>query len=289
MHVINVNFARTTARTTNRYAYVADVAGQAGINGVSTDPFDWGLPSLSFSTFSSLRDVNPTKRSDRRLTTSYTWSHPIKTHTMRVGAEYAQDWSDSQTDANARGSFVFTGIYASDGGPVQRGAGLDFADFLLGVPQQASIQFGPGNVRLRGRSIGAFWQDDWRKSAGLTFNLGLRYDLVFPYTEADNRMVNLDAAPGFTAVEPVISGQTGPYTGQFPAGLVKTDANNISPRVGVAWRVHRATILRSGYSITYNAGSYATIARNLVGQPPFASTDTSQGTLVDPLTLGDPF
>ena len=29
-----------------------------------------------------------------------------------------------------------------------RGDGLDFADFLFGLPQQASLQYGPGNVQL---------------------------------------------------------------------------------------------------------------------------------------------
>ena len=43
----------------NQYAYVEDVAGNAGITGVSTDPFDWGVPQLSFSTFTGLRDVTP--------------------------------------------------------------------------------------------------------------------------------------------------------------------------------------------------------------------------------------
>ena len=49
MHAINVNFSSTSAKTTNHYAGVEDVAGLAGITGVSTDPFNWGVPSLSFS------------------------------------------------------------------------------------------------------------------------------------------------------------------------------------------------------------------------------------------------
>ena len=206
-----------------------------------------------------------------------------------MGGEISQDWSDSQTDANARGNFVFTGLYAAGGGVIPRGAGFDFADFLLGLPQQASIQYGPGNVKLRGRSYSAYWQDDWRKGPGLTLNLGVRYDLVRPYTEADGQMVNLDATPDFTAVTPVLSGETGPYSGEFPSGLVQTDINNISPKVGIAWRAAPFTIVRAGYGVTYNAGSYSTIARQLVSQPPFANTSTSLGTAVDPLTLSDPF
>lgn len=289
MHTFNVNFSRSTSTSTNRYAYLLDVAGLAGINGVATDPFDWGVPSLSFSTFSGLRDTTPTKRSDQRLSANYSWSKPIRTHTLRAGTEFSQDWSDTQTDANARGSFVFTGLYSAGGGKIPRGGGLDFADFLLGLPQQASIQYGPGTVRMRGRSFGAFFQDDWRKGAGLTFNLGVRYDFVRPYQEAGGQMVNLDAAEGFTAVAPVVSGAVGPFSGAFPDGLVNADANNISPRVGFAWRMARATILRGGYAINYNTGSYSTIARQLVSQPPFAVTSTSIGSLADPLTLADPF
>ena len=53
--------------------------------------------------------MTPTQRSDRRLSTSYAWTRPRGAHVMRMGGEISQDWSDSQTDANARGNFVFTG------------------------------------------------------------------------------------------------------------------------------------------------------------------------------------
>ena len=38
-HAINVNIARTRSNSINRYAYIEDVAGDAGIGGVATDPF----------------------------------------------------------------------------------------------------------------------------------------------------------------------------------------------------------------------------------------------------------
>ena len=76
--------------------------------------------------------------------------------------------------------------------------------------------------------------------------------------------------PDFTAAVPVLSGGTGPFTGAFPAALLHTDANNIAPRLGAAYRIKPGLILRGGYGISYNSGSYSTIARQLASQPPFA-------------------
>ena len=56
------------------------------------------------------------------------------------------------------------------------------------------------------------------------------------------------------------------------------DTNNVAPRAGFAWRIKPGTILRGGYGVSYNSGTYSTIARQLVAQPPFATTNTSIGT-----------
>jgi hypothetical protein len=286
---INVNYSRSSSSAFNQYAFTDNVAGDAGIGGVSTDPFDWGVPQLSFSSLTSLRDVTPSRRNDSRLSLGYGWSHPFTRHMLRLGADVRYDATRSQTDSNPNGAFVFTGVYASGGSAAARGAGLDFADFLLGVPQQASLQYGPGNVRMTGKSLGLYVQDDWRKTSNLTFNLGVRYELLWPYVEQDGRMVNLDVNQTFTAAVPVEPGQTGPFDGRYPAGLISLDSNNIAPRLGVAWRAKPGTVVRGGYGVSYNSGAYSTIARQLVGQPPFATTNTSIGGLDSPLTFADPF
>jgi hypothetical protein len=222
------------------------------------------------------------------VSTAYTWSRPIRQHVLRAGGDYRWDTSSNRTDPNARGAFVFTGLYASGGSIAARGDGLDFADFLLGLPQQASLQYGPGNVQLAGRSMSLFVQDDWRRSPALTFNLGVRYELLRPFVEKNGQMVNLDAAPAFTAVAPVVSGGSGPYSGAFPSALMQADTNNIAPRTGMAWRIRPGTVLRAGYGVAFNAGSYSSIARQLVGQPPFAVTSTAVGTRTGALSLVDP-
>lgn len=286
-HAINLNLSRTTSTTSNRFANVEDVAGNAGIRGLSSDPFTWGVPTLSFSSMSSVRDVTPSRRVDTRVAFSYGWTRPFRLHTLRIGGDFRQDWSNSRTEANAQGAFTFSGLYSS-GSTAVRGGGYDFADFLLGLPQQATVNYGPGEVKMRGRSFSLYAQDDWRKSANLTFNLGLRYELILPFVEVNGQMVNLDAAPGFTAVVPVVSGGTGAYSGAYPDGLLLADGNNIAPRVGFAWRVAQGTIVRGGYGISFNSGSYSSIARNMVGQPPFAITNTAIGTLGSPLSITDP-
>ena len=220
---------------------------------------------------------------------AYNWTRPVKTHQLRFGGDYRFDRSTSQSDANAAGAFVFTGFYAAGGSTIAPNAGIDFADFLLGLSQQASVQYGPGRIRMNGRSMSLFAQDDWRKSAKLTFSLGVRYELIWPFVEGSGRMVNLDAPPDFTAAVPVLSGGTGPFTGPFPDGLLYTDANNIAPRLGAAWRIKPGTVLRLGYGVSFNAGSYSNMARQLALQPPFSTSDTVLATAADPIELTNAF
>jgi hypothetical protein len=288
---LRFDFNRSEATSSNLYAYSRDVAGEAGITGVSSDPFDWGAPNLSFSTLASLRDPNPSSRVDRHVAVSdvitSSWGH----HTLRAGGQFRSQSLDTRTDPNARGSFVFTGLYTAqlvDGKPVP-GTGLDFADFLLGYSQQASVQYGPGPVRLRASSWNLFVQDDWRLSGKLTLNLGLRYEYAAPFSEPDGHLVNLDATPDFTAVAPVLAGGTGPYTGAFPASLVYADGNNLAPRLGLAWKLDSHTTLHAGYGISYNLAAYGPIAQSLAGQPPFAVSESLVGTLAGPLALSDAF
>ena len=289
VHLFTFNTTHSSVDSVNAFTNTQDVAGIAGIqypSAASTNPLNWGVPNLSFSGFTGVRGASASQRSDTRLTASYAWIHPTAHHRLRVGGDARIDNSEADINANARGAFTFTGLYSSGGDPRLGVTGADFADFLLGLPQQASLQVGTTS-HLREHAFDVYAEDNWQKNSKLTFNLGLRYELAQPYVEINGRMANLDAEPGFAAIAPVLPDTSGPYTGAFPAGLLNTDASNLGPRLGFAYRLQPSTILRAGYSITYNSGSYASIARELVAQPPFAETQTINGTLADPLTLAD--
>jgi trimeric autotransporter adhesin len=290
-NMANVSYNRNQSTSTNLYAFNTNVVGAAGINGVSTDPFDWGIPGLSFTTVADLRDRTPARRVDERFQVNDTMMHIFGRHAVRWGGEFRYMRLDSLSNSNPRGSFVFTGLYTSAlaNGRAVPGTGLDFADFLLGYAQQASVQYGPGDLKMRANSWSLFLQDDWRIRGNLTMNYGLRYEYASPYYELNNHLVNLDVNSDFTAAVPVIAGGIGEFSGAVPTSLVRPDRNNFAPRVGLAWRPKPGTIVRTGFGINYNLGAYGTIAQKLAAQPPFAVSATSLGTAVVPLLLVDPF
>jgi hypothetical protein len=290
-NAFTVQYNRNRATAMNLYGSKQDIEGLLGITGVSQNPFDWGLPNLSFTNFTGLNDTRAAFRRDQTLQFSDGMFYSHNRHNFRWGGDLRFTQTEMHSTQNARGGFTFTGARtaANDNGSPVQGSGYDFADFLLGLPQQTTLQNSPLTYNFRSSSWDAFIQDDWRLRGNLTVQYGLRYDYVSPYVERNNHIVNLDAAPGFIAVSPVLPGQIGPYHGVFPRSLVKPDRNNFSPRIGLAWRLTNQTVLRAGYGVTYNGSAYATIAAQLANQPPFSQTQTNIYSSVLPLTLQNGF
>ena len=289
-NIFRVDFNRSRTQTQNLYAFQQNVAGNAGVTGISQNPFDWGLPNLSFTDFGSLNDANP--QLVRNQTISFSdnliWNHGK--HTLRWGGDFRRIQLNTEASNDARGTFVFTGLNTSQQGVPN--TGFDFADFLIGDPQQTRLQStqpGANNYHFRGNSWDLYAQDEWKLRGNLTLNFGLRYEYVSPFTELNNRIANLILSPAFltdpnvtspnsvTAVEP---GATG-----YPASLMHPDRNNFAPRVGVAWKLLSKTVVRAGYGINYNTGAYQNIVQQLAFQPPFAVTETNVQAAQGQLTL----
>ena len=197
-----------------------------------------------------------------------------KRHNFRWGVGFSDTRLDSRTDSTARGSYVFTGLFTT-GATATAQSGADFADFLLGMPQQASVQYGPGTELFRSHSVNAFFQDDWRMSSNFTLNVGVRYEYQSPYSEADNRLANLDVNSGFTAAVPVVAGRDGPFSGLYPDDPREPGPQHLSPRGSrLAWRPRPKWVIRGGYGINYSSVPYLQIVQKLAAQPPFATTST---------------
>jgi trimeric autotransporter adhesin len=287
---LHFNWNHNRIDLSNLYANKVNVAGQAGITGVSQDPFDYGVPRLSFTNFRSLSDISGQLRNDNTYSFSEGVGWSRGKHNLRFGGDYRRILQNLRSNQNARGSFTFTGFATGlrSANSTIATTGFDFADFLLGLPQQSSIQSGTSTYGFRANSWDVYVEDNWRATANLTLNLGLRYEYTSPFSEKDNRLVNLDVAPGFVAVAPVQPDGSGAFTGSFPVSLIEPDRNNFAPRVGIAWKALKNTVVRAGYGINYNLAQYGAMVQQLAFQPPFAVTQTNSAFQV-PITLQNGF
>lgn len=291
----NLTFSRNISKNAPFFAYSNNVAGALGITGTAQDPINFGPPSLSFTNFSGLSDGTASNSRNQTLNLTDSLTYVVRRkHNFTFGGLYRRLQQNSLNYQNSRGAFSFSGLLTSqlnaNGQPVS-GTGFDLADFLLGLPQSSSLRFGGANNYFRSWATSAFAQDDWRVKAGITVNLGIRYEYFAPYTELYGHLANLDLNPGFTAATVITAGQRGPYSGDLPGSLVRSRPNSWSPRIGVAYRPwpKKSLILRTGYSIFYSGSPYAQIATQLASQPPFAKTASLSTNLASPLTLENGF
>jgi trimeric autotransporter adhesin len=281
LNSLRFTYNRSGVNVANNFTNRNNIEGQLGINGVSQRPADFGLPNVNLSPqFSNLQDTTPVLRTTQNLSFSDSMSLTRGKHGWTWGGDFRRQLVQASNATNARGTFFFTGA----------ASGVPFADFLLGFAQETSLQSGAGEYNFRSNTFDLFVQDNWRVGKNLTFNLGLRYEYVTPFTELNNQLVNLDVAPDFSAVAPVLPGQIGPITGRkFPDGLVHPDKNNFAPRLGVAWKPWQKTVVRAGYGVNYNIGQYGLMATQLGFQPPFAVAQTNPAPTPTSLTLQNGF
>jgi len=158
-----------------------------------------------------------------------------------------------------------------------------------------------GQLDAKNREYGFFFQDEFRVLPSVTLNLGLRYELITPFVDSENLLVNFDpdfvdpqthrkghfivpTADVLPLIDPRIINYgvvTADQVGLGP-GLVKTDRNNLAPRFGIAWRVTDKTVLRGGYGVFYPTSSAQGI-RDALGSAPFNHGLTRTATAALPL------
>jgi trimeric autotransporter adhesin len=293
------NHNRTS--TTNLYSGVTDVSGNAGISTpVASIPFNWGLPGISLTSYTGFNDPTPSRELDQTYTISdqIVWTHGKSN--WRFGGDYRRIMQGFRSAQNSQGSFIFTGFatanYLPGTSTAVPGTGNDLADFLLGLPQQTSLQASTTAYEFRANSFDGYVQDDWRVRPNLSLNLGVRYEYNGPFVEAQNQIANLDVNfnPQEVVGYLVLPGQSGPFFGTYPNALVRPSKNNWAPRIGIAWKPLKDTVVRTGYGINYNLSQYSIFVRNFAFQPPFAVTQTNSVADVEspstsPLTLANGF
>jgi len=277
---IGYKFSRLRTLVTPYFAGSTNVGGNAGILGISQAPTDWGPPTLIFSSgIATLSDAQSAFNRNRTEAFSPSLRYYRGRHNITLGGDFRRQEFNYFTQQDPRGTFTFTGA----------ARGSDFADFTSGTPDTSSIAYGNADKYLRQSVYDAYITDDWRLRPELTINIGVRWEYGAPITELKDRLVNLDVAPNFTAVAPVLaSDPVGLLTGQhYPGSLLRPDRNAVEPRLGLSWRPipGSSLVARAGYGIYADTSVYQATALQLAQQSPLSNTLQAQNINSCPLTL----
>jgi hypothetical protein len=277
--IFNANWNRNNAQSTNYFTSGTDIATQLGIlgpggAGLNSNPLNYGVPSVTLSTFTGIGEVQPSFLTQQTISISETLAWRPGKHNFRFGGDYRRVHRDFLGGSNATGTFYFTGYYT----------GSALGDFLLGEPQETSIASAIGKSYLRDNVFDLYAQDDWRARPNLTLLYGLRYEFFAPYNEKYNHLAMVDTNPagGFTSVGQVAAGSTSPNFGHLPASLVYPFNVALAPRLGIAWRLQHQTVVRAGYGMNYTVSQYASFASAMAYQPPFANEQTNEAATTCP-------
>lgn len=213
-------------------------------------------------------------------------------HNIKIGFDFAREFSDIFFLVYPTGFQLYlpltTGSVAN---LINTGSfgGNSLASFLIGDPYLINRDRLDAPTRLRLVRYGMFVQDDIKINARLTLNLGLRYDILPSYTEADNRISNFDPA---TRTQ-IVAGANGSDR------LRNTDFHDFGPRLGLAYSLNgdHKTVLRAGYGISY-VDSVGAPGPGIVGgrnipfyfsstllNPVFAPPTYTLGGVLPPLTI----
>ena len=274
------------------------------------------LATFPFINFDALQDFGVSESGDGWFTTdvysvtgNLMWL--LGSHNTKFGSEYRyyiEDGSRFSTAASPQINFGTTWTR----GPLDNSAaapyGQDFATFLLGLPTGGTMSRAAA-YRERSGVISLFAHDDWRVRKSLTLNLGMRWEIEQPLTEAKNRYVSgfdfATALPIAATVQAnyarspiaeispdkflVRGGLLYPDTGG-PKEAWKMNLGNVMPRAGFAWLATPTTSVRGGYGLFYDVLGTNRITVNQVGY----SRDTTLTPSLDNgqtfvATLANPF
>ncbi len=279
-NIFNASWNRSNSKATNFFTSGTDIATQLGILGPGGDALNasalnYGLPNVTLSSFTGLNQQQPRFAITQTISLSETLSWIHGKHNLRLGGDYRRIHRDVLGGSNATGSFYFTGYYT----------GSSLGDFLEGKPQETSIDSAVAKSYLRDNTYDLYATDDWRARSNLTFNYGIRYEFFAPYTEKFGHLAMVDTNPGagFTSVAQAQAGGVGPSSGRLPDSLVYPFRLGFAPRLGMALRLPKQTVIRAGYGVNYTNSQYATFAGTMAHQPPFANEQTNEATTACPL------
>jgi hypothetical protein len=219
-----------------------------GIPGIPTNAaFNNALPLFTFSSlFQQLGPAASTFAQFTTIVTQFTDAVVFTRgrHQIKAGADIRFYQLNSVAPPNPTGSFAFTttGTDTQSVAATTTTGGNPLASFLLGQVDTFSIDLQTSKLRPRDHIQEYFLQDDFRATDRLTLNVGARWTLHSPSTEANNQgaVFNLNT-------------QLLDYAGVAgnPRSARTLHYDNVAPRLGFTYLITPKTVVRSGFGIVF--------------------------------------
>jgi len=190
-------------------------------------------------------------------------------HTLKTGYEYAA-LNQNVDDTNPLyGIDNYGGGFSRPNTTVATNYLHNLADFYFGARNNYQLAT-QAVAKMRQRFHYWYLQDDFKVNQRLTLNLGVRYELVTPVYDADNRLANFDPT-----TRSVVLATDGSVAAR---ALRNLDKNNFVPRIGLAYRVNDSTVVRAGYALGYNYWNRMASAELMNTNAPFVTRASVQNT-----------
>ncbi|HEV2273086.1 MAG TPA: carboxypeptidase-like regulatory domain-containing protein [Acidobacteriaceae bacterium] len=225
-------------------------------------PTSWGVSSNSTTvglvgglTVSNLRQLGIV------LVNNWLWTKGR--NTFNFGGQFRKNYQDILECQFCGGTFAFSQRTTSTpnaSDPNFGTYGSSFASFLLGQVD-GGVRIFSSELRMRSKAFAGYVQDDMKMTSRLTVNLGLRWDVMVPFTENNNQIIfmNLDNPgqdPGAGNL-PGAASKFGNCAGCSGITRAAIHWKNLQPRVGFSYQITPNTVLQSGFYLTYlDGGAY---------------------------------
>jgi hypothetical protein len=213
--------------------------------------------------------VYPLVNADNLFNFVNTWNKQTGRHSMKWGVDIRRNRMDrfqpQGLNFGPRGMFNFNpGTTALRGGPGLGSFGQfgnSFAAFLLGAPDQTSRTYMPITPTNRQTQFFGFFHDTFQVTSSLTLDLGLRYEV---YTPIAVRYAGGGSNYDMANNSLLVAG----YGNNNLANNIRTDWNNLAPRLGFSYRLGTKSVVRGGYGISYYTGRFGFTGGTLSTQFP---------------------
>lgn len=205
------------------------------------------------------------------VTLENNWVWTTGRHIFNIGGEYRRSYQDLYSCGNCAGVFNFSQRTTSTPSASNPNFGTDgssFASFLLGeVDNGFRIQ--EGEVKLRNRDFSGYVQDDFKFNRRLTLNLGVRWDIMIPFTENHDQIVYLN--PSKSVSDPgagnIAGGASafGDCTGCSGLHRAAIHYAHLGPRFGFSYMLNNKTLVQGGAYVAFLDGGAFEYGDNKVG------------------------